>query len=288
MTGDNTPERLQWDDDGDAQSAADLFNDQDDRSEDHSDDDGEGISLDALSQAYAELVDGGNDPYQPPPANAREAEQDQVAAISADLLGDEATEEAPRDQDDACDLSPRSILEAILFVGHPNNEPLTSSQIASLMRGVRAEEIDELVIELNAFYRDQNAAYEVVPVGEGYNLQLRESLSPVRERFYGRVKDAKLSQAAIEVLSLVAYSQPVTKKQVDASRGKPSGALLNQLVRRELLELQRDETASNETGTNKKSKKGAEPSYVTTQRFLDLFSLDNVNDLPHSQDIDRM
>ena len=55
-------------------------------------------------------------------------------------------------QDDACELCPRSIVEAILFVGHPKNEPMTAEQIAALMRGVPAREIDELVSELNQAY----------------------------------------------------------------------------------------------------------------------------------------
>jgi len=224
----------------------------------------EGLSLEDLSEAYAQLIGDGEDPYEEPAGDEDEEE-----------LSDELEEEEPP-TDDACEITPRSILEAILFVGHPENQSLTSKDIARLMRGVRADEIDDLVLELNSYYAENGAPYAIVSVDEGYRLNLRNQFAPIRERFYGRVKDARLSQSAIDVLSIVAYGQPYTKDQVEKSRGKPSGGVLNQLVRRELLRLERTEEKPRKT------------LYYTTDRFLELFGLDSLSDLPRSQDLDRM
>ena len=100
-----------------------------------------GLPLDELTQAYASLIAGGEDPYCPAPDKDEFHTQTED---EDDAEGAEATEdeEAVEDQDDDLyEISPRAILEAMLFIGHPENEPLTSEEVASLMRGVRSQEI---------------------------------------------------------------------------------------------------------------------------------------------------
>ncbi len=172
----------------------------------------------------------------------------------------------------ACEVSPRTILEAMLFVGHPENQPLTSEQVASLMRGVRAQEIDELVVELNRSYDEEGCPYRIESVGAGYQLVLRDEFHSLRDVFYGRVKAAKLSQAAVDVLAIVAYKQPLTREEMDALRGRPSGSLLAQLVRRQLLRVERPHD------------KPRTPRFWTTDRFLQLFGLESLRDLPSTPD----
>ena len=229
--------------------------------------DDEGLSLDALSQAYAAILNKGADPYSDA-AQIEAAAEPPAAQVPAEVIRGEG--------DAACEITPRSILEAMLFVGHPTSEPLLSERIAALMRGVRPAEIDELVRELNEEYDREGAAYAVESVGAGYQLTLRPEFANLRDAFYGRVREARLSQPAIDVLAIVAYHQPLTLEEIDRLRGKPSGGILSQLVRRDLLALERDPEA-----------KRAKPRYRTTARFLDLFDLDDISELPRSQDIDR-
>ena len=83
----------------------------------------------------------------------------------------------------------------------------------------------------------------------------------------------RLSQSVIDVLAVVAYNQPVTRDQVDKIRGRSSGSVLNQLVRRELLSIEPGKT---------------DPKvryYSTTDRFLDLFHLEEIADLPQSHEV---
>ncbi len=228
--------------------------------------DDHGLSLDQLSQAYADLIQSGADPYD----TTHDDEEGQRDEDIADETGGEAAAAT-----DSFEVTPRSILEAILFVGTPENSPLTSKQIASLMRGVRAEEIDELVGELNASYAVGGCPYTIASVGAGYQMVLRDELASLRDRFYGRVKEARLSQAAIDVLAIVAYNQPLTREEVDELRGKPSSKLLTQLVRRQLLGVDRPDEQPRKT------------LYYTTERFLDLFGLESIADLPQSQELDR-
>ena len=170
-------------------------------------------------------------------------------------------------------LNPRTILEAMLFVGHPHNESLTREQAASCMRGVVAEEIDELVVELNDEYERLGCPYVVVNE-DGYRLTLRPMWQPLRERFYGKIREARLSQAAVDVLSIIAYRQPISREEIDELRGRESGALLRQLIRRRLLRMELPQ------------EKGAKRLYHTTDRFLHLFGLQQLEDLPQSEEVE--
>jgi segregation and condensation protein B len=234
-----------------------------------------GLSLEDLSSAYAELLGKGHDPYEPiaPAEPAGEAQ----ASLPHDqaLLDRLAEEEVAAGADDACELSPRTLVEAILFVGHPHNEPMSAARLASLMRGVRSEEVEEIVRDLNETYRNEGCPYHIALEGAGYRMTLRDEFRTLRDKFYGRVKEARLSQGAVDVLAVVAYNQPVTRDDLDKLRDKDTGAILSQLVRRRLLQIERREEAPHVK------------YYRTTDRFLELFGLDSLNDLPRAQDLER-
>jgi segregation and condensation protein B len=217
----------------------------------------QGLSLEQLSGAFAGLLSRGTDPYAEPNPAIDEAGQP--------LRG-------PAEHEEPVEVCPRTILEAMLFVGHPANEPLTSRQVAGYMRGVRPAEIDELVKELNARYREDNCPYEIINSGAGYRMVLREEFGRLREKLHGRSREVTLSQAAIESLSIVAYNQPVTRDDVNKLRGQASGAILAQLVRRQLLRMERP------------NEKPRTPRYYTTDRFLQLFGIRSLEDLPRSDD----
>jgi segregation and condensation protein B len=245
--------------------------------------DDQGLSLEDLGQAYAALLNKGADPY-PEAGEAVErageaAEQGGVPErAGAGKGGDSGEEVTPvlRGADEAaCEVTPRSILEAMLFVGHPTGEPMTSERIAGLMRGVRPAEIDDLVRELNEEYEAEGAPYAILSAGAGYQLALRPEFGPLRDHFYGRLREARLSQAAVDCLAIIAYNQPITAEQIDRLRGKPSGQILSQLVRRDLLRIERP------------AEKNAKPTYWTTGRFLDLFGLEGLEELPRSQELER-
>jgi segregation and condensation protein B len=232
--------------------------------------DDQGLSLDELSQAYRAILGRGADPYpDAPPAESLEGLAAAAPSNDAEPAGEPSADEA------ACAITPRGILEAILFVGHPTGEPLTSERIAGLMRGVQPAEIDDLVRELNAEYEAAAAPYSILSVGPGYQLSLRPEFGPLRDAFHGRIREARLSQAAIDILAIVGYRQPIASDEIDRLRGKPSGAILSQLVRRDLLRIERP------------PEKKAKPVYLTTERFLDLLGLEELAELPKSHDIDR-
>ncbi|MDO4557654.1 MAG: SMC-Scp complex subunit ScpB [Planctomycetia bacterium] len=169
-------------------------------------------------------------------------------------------------------LSPHSILEAMLFTGGPGGRPLTAACACGSMRGVTSDEIPGYVAQLNAKYARSGRAFEIILSGNGYRLALRPEYAPVRSLFQGRVREAKLSQAAVQVLAIVAWRQPITADEVTSLRdGAPSQSLLSQLVRRRLLQIERPEGERVAV-------------YRTTERFLELFHIRSLADLPQSDD----
>jgi segregation and condensation protein B len=188
-----------------------------------------------------------------------------TSAAGADLPEQPAEESAPPPL--------YRIVEAMLFIGGP---PLTAARAAEAVRGLSAEQLQQAVEELNRDYRRQGRPYRVQARAQGYDLTLLSRYRGVVDRLYGSAREARLSPAALDVLALVAYRQPVTRQEVESLRGVDSAGPLRQLVRLGLACVQRGGPDSGEV------------SYTTTPRFLKLFSLRNLDDLPRTVDLQKM
>ena len=161
------------------------------------------------------------------------------------------------------------LVEALLFLG---GAPLSVSRACEAVRGLTPEQFAEAVAMLNRDYRAQGRPYHVQPREGGFEMALRPAFRDVRERLQGGQREARLSPPALDALALVAYRQPVTLADVDGLRGSDSRAALRQLVRLGLVAVQRGDGA------------GQEVAYVTTSRFLRLFGLRGLDDLPRTQE----
>jgi segregation and condensation protein B len=167
------------------------------------------------------------------------------------------------------------IVEALLFVG---GAPLNVVRACETVRDLTQAQFSEAVAALNREYRQQSRPYRIALREKGYELVLRPTFRAVRERLAGRgaggTRETKLSQPAQDTLALIAYRQPVTRQAIDSLRGADSLALLRQLVRLGLISVQ--------------SGPAGETCYSTTTRFLTLFGLRSLDDLPRTQDLQRM
>ena len=159
--------------------------------------------------------------------------------------------------------TPVQIVEALLFVGGP---ALTAEQAAEAIRGLTPDQFRECIDTLNRVYRSQNRPYSVVHGPTGYVLRVGRKYAAVRERLYGGPREARLNQPALDVLAVVAYRQPVAKAEIDGARGMDSGGTLRQLVRLGLV--------ASEPGGD------GQTVYRTTGRFLEVFRLRDLEDLP--------
>jgi len=169
-------------------------------------------------------------------------------------------------------VTPRQVIEAALFVG---GEMLTTKRISSMLRGEFDQNFVEATIDdLNEQFTNEGRPYEVRFGEGGYKVVLKEEFEPVRNRVFGiGPKEVKLSQDVLEVLSLIAYRQPISREDVETLRGGNAGGVLGQLLRRELLEIERDPDQRKLI------------RYRTTPRFLQVFGLSSLDELPRAEDL---
>jgi segregation and condensation protein B len=224
----------------------------------------EGLSLEELGQAYADVV-AKSEPFGAsvtPRGNSPTADMDDACAVGDATIPDAVP-------------SLSSIIEGALFIGHADGRAMQESELAALMRDVSVDEVADEIDRLNESYKQHEQAFRIIRDDNGVRLGVAADLETVRRSFYGKVREATLSQGAVEVLSLVAYQPGITGEKVQDQRGKESASLLSQLVRRRLLEQRRE---------LKEAGKRPVATYYPTERFLALFGLQSLDDLPRVEE----
>lgn len=239
------------------------------------------ISLEELGQAYADAMaevggpDDTDDATGDVPPGETEASQTPDEQASDETVDQStSTAQAAADDDDEADdaiPTPAAIIEAALFIGNPENRGISEAELAALMRDVTVDDVSQYVDRLNESYIANDQAFRIHRDEDGLRLGVAPDMEVVRRAFYGKIRETRLSQPAIEVLSLVAYQPGITVEKVQDQRGKESVSLLSQLVRRRLLEQRRVAVE----GTKKMT-----ATYHPTERFLQLFGLQSLDDLP--------
>ena len=184
--------------------------------------------------------------------------------------GEETNDSDAAAHDDGVNLT--AILEGVLFVGGDDARPRTAEELAAALRDVTPDEVDAAIADLNRRYDQDAAPYHIEASAAGYRLRLDDNLGRLRDKFYGRVREAKLTPAALEVLSVVAYRQPTTATVIDQLRGSRSNSHLANLVRRGLVRVDREGEKTTQ--------------YRTTDRFLKLFGLEDLDQLPRAAELD--
>lgn len=160
-------------------------------------------------------------------------------------------------------------LEGVLFLAR---EPLPSrklAQLASLADGTKAR---TLVRELNRRYDEENCAFRVMEVAGGFQLMTRPKFAPWLRRLHTADLEVRLSAPAMETLAVVAYRQPVLRADIEAIRGVQCGEILRQLMERDLVRI-----------VGRSEDLGRPFLYGTTRRFLQIFGLRHMEELPRPE-----
>src|SRR5262245_30356535 len=164
----------------------------------------------------------------------------------------------------------RRIAEALILGAA---EPLSAQRLAEIVPGVRPADVPELVSELNAEYAEQRRAFEVVDAGGGFQLRTLGEFAPYLQQTLA-TRPLRLSQAALETLAVVAYRQPVTRAEIEHVRGVDVGSVLRSLLERRLVRI-----------AGHRELAGRPLLYATTRRFLEVFGLPRLEDLPTLRDL---
>src|SRR5690606_31210637 len=162
------------------------------------------------------------------------------------------------------ELDVRAALEAILMVV---DEPVPEADLAKAV-DLPADRVRDILAELAAEYTAVGRGFDLREVAGGWRIYTRPEYAPVVERFVRDGQQARLTQAALETLAVVAYRQPVSRARVSAVRGVNSDGVMRTLVARGLIE---------EAGTDPESQAVL---YRTTNYFLEKLGLRSLDELP--------
>ncbi len=188
---------------------------------------------------------------------------EQEAAPAVDAV-DAAADESPAGGDRVAELELRPALEAVLMVV---DEPATEEHLAKVLQRPRRAVADALR-ELADDYARQGRGFDLRLIAGGWRFYTRPEYADAVERFVLDGQQARLTQAALETLAVVAYRQPVSRSRVSAVRGVNCDGVMRTLLQRGLLE---------EAGTEPET--GA-ILYRTTHYFLERMGLRGLDELP--------
>jgi len=175
-------------------------------------------------------------------------------------------EEVPPVEPLAADLPPLLLLEAALFLA---KEPMSSRKLAQLAGLPEKTRPRPLIRELNKRYDREHSAFCVVEVAEGFQLRTRPEFAAWLARLQGVPAAIRLSNPAMETLTVIAYRQPVPRTEVERIRGVQCGDLIRQLLDQDLAKI-----------VGRSEELGRPFLYGTTPKFLKTFGLASLNDLP--------
>src|SRR3954464_3194793 len=167
----------------------------------------------------------------------------------------------------------RSRIEAVLFLAR---EPLSLRKLAQLANLADATEARTVVTSLRQRYDERGCAFQVAQVAGGYQLLSRKEFAQWLRPQRAIDREIRLSPPAMETLAVVAYRQPVLRAEVEAIRGVACGEILRLLMDRDLLHV-----------VDRSEELGRPLRYGTTKRFLEVFGLCNLDQLPWSAELRR-
>ena len=165
------------------------------------------------------------------------------------------------------------IVEVVLFI---ENTPLSKERISQLT-GVGEEDVIDALRELQENYEERNSGLFLLEEEDLYSFQPVAELYPRLRQSYGRKVDRRLSRAALETLSIVAYSQPITRSEIDKIRGIQSDSIVRLLRERDYIKV-----------NGRADKPGHPCLYCTTRKFLYEFKLKSIAELPKLSEADRL
>src|SRR5439155_1202680 len=162
-----------------------------------------------------------------------------------------------------------AVLEALLLSTH---HPLTAGRLAELMDLPGTKPIRQSIKQLNEQYEQTGRSFRIEQVAGGYQILTLPRFGEYLKKLHQKEIDAKLTKAALETLAIIAYKQPILRADIEAIRGVACGETIRSLMEKHLVKI-----------AGRAEEPGRPILYGTTKRFLELFGLNSLKDLPQSE-----
>ncbi len=163
------------------------------------------------------------------------------------------------------------IVEGVLFA---SDAPLNAEEIARADESLDEDRVQEAIQDLRTLYDESERAFQLVELGEGYQILTRSEFAPYLERFDTVPRPSRLSGPALETLAIIAYRQPIGRIEIEYIRGVQAAGVIRTLQDRDLIEV-----------VGRAEGLGRPLLYGTTRRFLEHFGFASLDDLPRTEEL---
>jgi segregation and condensation protein B len=163
-------------------------------------------------------------------------------------------------------------VEAVLVT---SDRPVRESRLVEATE-LKAADVRAAIEALNDAYEASGRVFRIAAVADGWQMLTLPQVAPVLARLLAARQQARLSQAAMETVSIIAYRQPVLRAEIEAIRGVACGEVLRGLLERRLIRI-----------AGRAEELGRPMLYGTTREFLRIFGLSGIDDLPEVDGLQR-
>lgn len=171
---------------------------------------------------------------------------------------------------------PETLEPAVGAVIFASDEPVGPKEICRALGGAELADVEAAIERLERYFDENPLGLRLERIAGGFRIATRTDVGPWVRQFFRERNRKRLSLAATETLAIVAYRQPITSPEIQAIRGKDSGAALSGLLDKKLIRC-----------LGRKKVIGSPLLYGTTREFLLHFGLDRLDDLPSIEEFDQ-
>jgi segregation and condensation protein B len=164
------------------------------------------------------------------------------------------------------------VTEAVLFA---SDEPLTAQRLADIIE-TSVKQLRVFVKNLNEKYQTNNNAFRIERIADGYQMLTLSPYNHWLKKLLRSRKDSKLSPAALETLAIIAYRQPIIRADIENIRGVAAGEMIRGLMYKNLVKI-----------IGRAEVLGRPMLYGTTKKFLEIFGLNSIKDLPKIEELKK-
>jgi len=190
----------------------------------------------------------------------------------------ESDDTIPEPQSQTADVEPgfeptvESVVEAVLFA---SDDSLSPARLAEIV-GTNVRQLRKHIDDLNEKYKQHNNAFRIEQIAGGFQMLTLSAYSHWLKKLIRSREDSSLSQPALETLAIIAYKQPIIRADVEAIRGVAAGEMIRNLMYKGLVKI-----------TGRAEVLGRPILYGTTKKFLEIFGLNSLKDLPKVEELKK-
>jgi segregation and condensation protein B len=184
----------------------------------------------------------------------------------------EGEQAEPEQQDQDAELTVESVVEAVLFA---SDEPLSAARLANIVEA-DTKQVRKHIENLNEKYKTNGNAFRIEQIASGWQMLTLSPYNHWLKKLLRVRSDNKLSAAAMETLAIIAYKQPVIRADIEVIRGVAAGEMIRSLAYKGLVKI-----------VGRAEVLGRPMLYGTTKKFLEIFGLNTLKDLPKIEELKK-